>query len=68
MLRADLFKREPLCRMCAAEGRVTLATIRDHIIPLAEGGRDVPENVQPICAEHHTVKSQDEANRGKRRG
>lgn len=31
--RAEQLAREPLCRMCAAEGRVTAGTVADHIIP-----------------------------------
>lgn len=31
--RAEQLGREPLCRMCAAEGRTTVATVADHVIP-----------------------------------
>ena len=43
-MRAQLFTSNPLCVMCEAEGRVTLATQRDHIIPLSEGGLDDASN------------------------
>lgn len=63
-LRARLFAREPFCRVCAAEGVVTVATIRDHIIPLAEGGIDTDENCQPLCHTHSDEKTRRESQRG----
>ena len=65
--RAQLFAQSPLCVQCQAEGRVTVATIRDHIVPLAEGGRDVVENTQPLCQMCSDTKTQREAKRGMRR-
>lgn len=32
-IRADQLRKEPCCRMCAAHGRVTAATVCDHIEP-----------------------------------
>jgi len=58
-LRMQLLSDQPFCRC----GRV--ATIRDHIIPLAEGGRDDDSNVQPLCARCHDAKTQREALRGR---
>ncbi len=66
-LRKELFEREPLCRPCYKECRVVVATMRDHITPLEEGGQDVESNVQPICAECHDAKSKAERARGVRR-
>lgn len=66
-LRKELFQREPLCRLCMANGRVVLATIRDHIVPLAEGGQDVEHNTQPICDACSATKSHAEAARGRER-
>lgn len=66
--RAELFTREPLCRMCVAAGRVREATIRDHIKPLAEGGEDVDSNVQPLCGPCSDAKTKGERARGIRRG
>lgn len=63
-MRADLFEREPLCRMCVAEGRATIATIRDHIIPLTEQGTDDDENIQPLCQDHSDAKTREESKRG----
>lgn len=66
-MRADLFRRKPLCEPCQEAGRVTLATIRDHRIPLAEGGADDETNEQAICDDCHTVKTKAESARGVRR-
>ncbi|WP_395026584.1 HNH endonuclease [Comamonas odontotermitis] len=66
-LRKELFEREPLCRPCFRAGRVTLATMRDHIIALEEGGLDEESNVQPICADCHDAKSEAERARGVQR-
>lgn len=32
-LRARQLREEPFCRMCAAAGRVTIATVCDHVDP-----------------------------------
>ncbi len=66
-LRRELFEREPLCVECKRRGRVSLATQRDHIVPLAEGGQDVAENVQGLCNECHMAKTLTESMRGQRR-
>ena len=56
-LRAELFTREPLCAECKRLGLVRLASQRDHIVSLEEGGEDVEENTQGLCREHHDEKS-----------
>lgn len=66
-MRARLFTTNPLCAECERHGRVTLATQRDHIIPLAEGGPDDESNEQGLCAPCHEEKSLAEALRGRRR-
>lgn len=66
-MRAALFAREPLCAECTRQGRVTPATQRDHIIPLAEGGVDDETNEQGLCEPCHDEKSAREAVRGRRR-
>ena len=65
--RAELFARDPLCAECKRHGRVTLATQRDHIVPLEEGGADDDANVQGLCRDCHDTKSQAERERGQRR-
>lgn len=63
-LRAELFVQEPFCRVC----KVRLATIRDHIVPLAEGGADEPSNTQPLCLTCSDAKTVAESQRGRTRG
>ncbi len=68
-LRQALWDRERGC--CQSCGRVnTLAkSIRDHIVPLAEGTIDQPNNdgCQLLCIECSNIKTQQEAQRGRRR-
>lgn len=63
--REALFAREPLCRECLKHGHTTLAAIRDHIQPLAEGGADTDDNVQPLCRDCSDVKTAGESRRGR---
>jgi 5-methylcytosine-specific restriction enzyme A len=66
-LRARLFARQPWCVTCLTVGRQSRATIRDHTIPLAEGGRDDETNEQGLCAACSTVKTEAESKRGVQR-
>lgn len=50
-------RREPLCRTCAKEGRVTAATDVDHIVSRAKGGLDIDANYQSLCHAHHSAKT-----------
>jgi 5-methylcytosine-specific restriction protein A len=59
-LRYRLFRGQPFCAHC----HVAVATIRDHVVPLAEGGSEIESNVQALCHECHDRKTQDEARRG----
>ena len=61
-MRARLFQRRPWCAQCGAK-----ATIRDHVIPLAEGGRDNESNEQPLCRSCSDIKTAREAQRGRQR-
>lgn len=65
--RARLFARDPLCADCQRQGIVRLATQRDHIVPLAEGGTDDDDNVQGLCDACHEMKSKHESARGQSR-
>jgi 5-methylcytosine-specific restriction protein A len=66
-LRTQLFARQPWCALCPKRGTHNLATIRDHITPLAEGGRDDETNVQGLCQTCSDLKSREESARGVRR-
>lgn len=55
-LRASVLSEEPLCRTCDQQGRVTVATVVDHI---KEHKGDVTlfydrDNLQPLCASCHS--------------
>ncbi|MFV0623785.1 HNH endonuclease [Sphingomonas sp. ac-8] len=52
---------------CEKAGRVTPATIVDHVLALAEGGADDDGNRQALCKRHHDAKSAAEAARGRAR-
>lgn len=62
--RQRLFAEQPLCVLCLQQGRYALATIRDHIVPLAEGGVDDDTNVQGLCNDCSDTKTRQEAKRG----
>lgn len=59
-LRAFLMAGEPLCRYCLANRYVTPATVLDHIIALAIGGTDTPDNLAPACRDCNAAKARDE--------
>jgi 5-methylcytosine-specific restriction enzyme A len=63
--RALLFEAQPECVRCLAAGRHTIATIRDHIVALALGGADTPENTQPLCWDCNEAKRIEEAQWGR---
>lgn len=57
--RPEYLRRHPLCRTCAAAGRVTVATVVDHIIP-HRGDMELfwdPTNHQPQCKKCHDIKT-----------
>lgn len=57
--RRAFLTEHPLCRECEDEGRVTLATVVDHIVPHKGNPHlfwDV-ENWQPLCKRHHDRKT-----------
>ena len=56
-IRKHVLAANPLCVMCKASGRVTLATEVDHIVALANGGEDNHENRQALCSECHAEKT-----------
>jgi 5-methylcytosine-specific restriction enzyme A len=64
--RLELFAREPFCRTCAQQGRKRLATIRDHIVSLAEGGTEDESNIAPLCQACSDAKTHAESMRARR--
>lgn len=61
--------REPMCRMCKAEGIYRPMHVADHIVSLGEGGREGdPNNLQSLCKAHHDAKSAEETRRAITRG
>lgn len=62
----ELYAREPRCRTCQ---HVLLPheMVRDHILPLEEGGLDIESNTQPLCHDCNKAKTETEAKRGMRR-
>lgn len=63
-MRAALFARSPWCAHCLEQGQETRATIRDHIVPLAEGGTEDPSNIQALCLDCSDLKTAAESKRG----
>lgn len=63
VLRAQVLRNEPLCRVCRAAGRVRAAVQVDHVIPKAKGGTDRLDNLQPICRRCHDAKTAAELGR-----
>lgn len=62
---ANQLREHPYCQW---PGCHRLATVPDHITPLAEGGdRYDPANLQSLCDPHHDHKTTQDALRGKTR-
>lgn len=57
--RKRRLEAEPLCRDCIAASITPprLATVPDHIKPLALGGQDTDDNIRCLCAEHHQART-----------
>lgn len=63
----DRIKRRDngLCQHCLNEGRLTIGTQVDHIVPLAFGGSDTDDNKQLLCDACHKAKSRLELRKGR---
>ena len=54
----------PFCEECQKRGRLTKATLVDHIIPIRQGGPTLDENnLQALCSSCHSAKSIKEGSR-----
>ena len=56
-LRKRRLWAEPLCRDCLEQGKVTEATVPDHIKPLALGGTDTDDNIRCLCGPCHDKRT-----------
>lgn len=56
--RRSVLAAHPLCAECERQGRITLATDVDHIIPYDGTGNPYdPANLQPLCHSCHSRKT-----------
>lgn len=63
-LRQSFLTEHPFCEECRRNGRLTKATVVDHIIPIKQGGPALDENnLQALCASCHGSKSIREGSR-----
>ena len=63
-MRANYIIEHPFCVECQRYGKLTKATVVDHIIPIRMGGPQLEEsNLQSLCAPCHTRKSIREGSR-----
>lgn len=65
-VRRIFLRQHPLCVECGKDGRTTLATEVDHIVP-HRGDRDLfwdQNNWQPLCKRCHTKKTAKETQGG----
>lgn len=64
-IRRQQLTTEPLCRMCQAEGRVTAATVCDHVEPhRGNWDRFIGGPFQSLCKPHHDGAKQSEEHHG----
>ena len=67
-IRRRILARDPICIECRARGKVTAAsvsTVVDHIKGLAEGGSNEDTNLQGLCHDCHSRKTEAEAARAR---
>lgn len=64
-IRQAFLKANPLCVRCEQQGTVAVATDIDHIVPKRWGGKDIEFNLQALCHECHSRKTQRETRRGR---
>lgn len=51
--RSQVLARDPLCKVCGERASVEA----DHIVPLARGGLDHPDNMRGVCRGCHRRKT-----------
>ena len=63
-LRQNYLIEHPFCVECRKAGRLTKASVVDHIVPIRQGGPALEEgNLQALCASCHGSKSIREGSR-----
>jgi 5-methylcytosine-specific restriction endonuclease McrA len=65
-LRRQILSAHPLCSMCHADGRLTPATVCDHVVP-HKGDPALfwnSGNLTGLCKPHHDAAKQAEERRG----
>ncbi len=66
-LRKKYITQFPLCIECKKRGHIKAGDLVDHIIAIADGG---PEwdwaNLQSLCFQHHSKKTNQEINKRKK--
>jgi len=66
--RGRYIKKNPLCVVCQAEGKINAGHVVDHITPINEGGEKYKWfNLQTMCHSHHNQKSGRESQRAQKR-
>jgi 5-methylcytosine-specific restriction endonuclease McrA len=55
-------EKEPFCRDCSADGIERVADEIDHILPLADGGTNSPDNLRSLCRDCHRIRTRDRLN------
>lgn len=54
----------PVCEECYSLGKITKATMVDHITPISQGGSPLGlDNLQSLCYQCHSTKSAKEGSR-----
>jgi 5-methylcytosine-specific restriction enzyme A len=64
LVRKRKLQLNPLCEECLRQGKLTKATMVDHIKPIKEGGAPLDlANLQSLCWSCHSRKSAEEGSR-----
>lgn len=58
-----LARTHGLCEHCLGDNVTRLATIVNHIVPLARGGPDTDENTENLCAAHDAIVTAQQFNK-----